>query len=103
MLREAMGDPLFEAMLAVRRGETVLFTGHQPGRRGGAHSLAMVTVAERLAVAGLTPAERKVARVLLADYPVRGLEPVAKLAAEAGVSRPDRDPAGHQARVRFVR
>ena len=48
----------------------------------------MVTVAERLAVAGLTPAERKVARVLLADYPVRGLEPVAKLAAEAGVSAP---------------
>jgi DNA-binding MurR/RpiR family transcriptional regulator len=48
----------------------------------------MVTVAERLAVAGLTPAERKVARVLLADYPVCGLEPVAKLAAEAGVSAP---------------
>jgi DNA-binding MurR/RpiR family transcriptional regulator len=48
----------------------------------------MVTVAERLAVAGLTPAERKVARVLLADYPVRGLEPVARLAAEAGVSAP---------------
>jgi DNA-binding MurR/RpiR family transcriptional regulator len=48
----------------------------------------MVTVAERLAVTGLTPAERKVARVLLADYPVRGLEPVAKLAAEAGVSAP---------------
>lgn len=48
----------------------------------------MVTVAERLAVAGLTPAERKVARVLLADYPVHGLEPVAKLAAEAGVSAP---------------
>ncbi len=52
VLREAMGDPLFEAILAVRRGETVLFDGHQPGRRGGAHSLAMVTpgvtVAERL-------------------------------------------------------
>ncbi len=48
----------------------------------------MVAVAERLAVAGLTPAERKVARVLLADYPVRGLEPVAKVAAEAGVSAP---------------
>jgi DNA-binding MurR/RpiR family transcriptional regulator len=48
----------------------------------------MVTVAERLAVVSLTPAERKVARVLLADYPVRGLEPVAKLAAAAGVSAP---------------
>jgi DNA-binding MurR/RpiR family transcriptional regulator len=48
----------------------------------------MVTVAERVQVAQLTPAERKVVRVLLADYPVRGLEPVAKLAAEAGVSAP---------------
>jgi DNA-binding MurR/RpiR family transcriptional regulator len=48
----------------------------------------MVTVAERVQVAQLTPAERKVVRVLLADYPVRGLEPVAKLAADAGVSAP---------------
>ncbi len=50
----------------------------------------MVTVAERLQqrMAELTPAERKVARVLLADYPVSGLEPVAKLAADAGVSPP---------------
>jgi len=48
----------------------------------------MVTVAERLQVAQLTPAERKVVRVLLADYPVRGLGPVAKLAADAGVSAP---------------
>lgn len=48
----------------------------------------MVTVAERLQVAHLTPAERKIVRVLLADYPVRGLEPVAKLAADAGVSAP---------------
>jgi len=49
-----------------------------------------VTVAERLQLrlADLTPAERKVARVLMADYPVRGLEPVAKLAADAGVSAP---------------
>jgi glutamine synthetase len=30
VLREAMGDPLFEAMLAVRRGETVLFTDISP-------------------------------------------------------------------------
>lgn len=48
----------------------------------------MVTVAERVQVAHLTPAERKVVRVLLADYPVRGLAPVAKLAADAGVSAP---------------
>jgi len=48
----------------------------------------MVTIAERVQVAQLTPAERKVVRVLLADYPIRGLEPVAKLAADAGVSAP---------------
>jgi DNA-binding MurR/RpiR family transcriptional regulator len=49
-----------------------------------------LTVAERLQfrVRELTPAERKVARVLLADYPVCGLEPIAKLAADAGVSAP---------------
>ncbi len=48
------------------------------------------TVAERLQLrlAGLTPAERKVARSLLAGYPVLGLEPVARLAATAGVSAP---------------
>src|SRR5215469_4974661 len=48
----------------------------------------MVTVAERVQVAHLTPAERKIVRVLLADYPIRGLEPVAKLASDAGVSAP---------------
>jgi DNA-binding MurR/RpiR family transcriptional regulator len=49
-----------------------------------------VTVAERLhlKLAELTPAERKVARALMAEYPVRGLQPVAKLAAAAGVSAP---------------
>jgi DNA-binding MurR/RpiR family transcriptional regulator len=49
-----------------------------------------VTVAERLQLhlAELTPAERKVARVLMADYPVQGLEPIAKIAASAGVSAP---------------
>jgi len=48
------------------------------------------TVAERigLRMAELTPAERKVARTLMAEYPVLGLEPVAKLAAAAGVSAP---------------
>lgn len=48
----------------------------------------MVTVAERVQVAHLTPAERKIVRVLLADYPVGGLAPVAKLASGAGVSAP---------------
>lgn len=49
-----------------------------------------VTVAERLQIrlAELTPAERKVARALMAEYPVRGLQPIAKLAAAAGVSAP---------------
>jgi DNA-binding MurR/RpiR family transcriptional regulator len=49
-----------------------------------------LTVAERLQVrlGELTPSERKVARVLMAEYPVRGLQPVAKLAAAAGVSAP---------------
>jgi DNA-binding MurR/RpiR family transcriptional regulator len=49
----------------------------------------MVTVAERLQLRrDLTPAERKVARVLLTDYPMRGLVPIARLATEAGVSAP---------------
>ena len=57
----------------------------RPGADG-----ADVTVAERLQLrlADLTPAERKVARALLAEYPVRGLQPIAKLAAAAGVSSP---------------
>lgn len=51
---------------------------------------AEVTVAERLRLrlGELTHAERKVARALMADYPVGGLDPVAKLAAAAGVSAP---------------
>lgn len=36
----------------------------------------------------LRPSERKVARALLADYPRRGLQPAAGLAAAAGVSAP---------------
>jgi DNA-binding MurR/RpiR family transcriptional regulator len=51
---------------------------------------AEVTVADRLRLrlGELTHAERKVARALMADYPVGGLEPVARLAAAAGVSPP---------------
>ncbi|MFB7758506.1 MurR/RpiR family transcriptional regulator, partial [Streptomyces sp. NPDC056121] len=36
----------------------------------------------------LSPAERKVARVLLANYPSAGFETVAVLAERAGVSAP---------------
>ena len=42
----------------------------------------------RLRLGELTHAERKVARALMADYPVGGLDAVAKLAAAAGVSAP---------------
>jgi DNA-binding MurR/RpiR family transcriptional regulator len=38
--------------------------------------------------AGLSPAERKLARVLLASYPIAGLESVARFAERAGVSPP---------------
>lgn len=38
--------------------------------------------------AGLSPAERKLARVLLASYPIAGLESVARFAERAGVSAP---------------
>lgn len=37
---------------------------------------------------GLSPAEKRVSRVLIADYPVAGLEPVQKLADRANVSAP---------------
>src|SRR5438270_4767733 len=36
----------------------------------------------------LSPAERKLARVLLASYPIAGLESVARFAERAGVSAP---------------
>src|ERR1700719_627121 len=38
--------------------------------------------------ASLSPAERKLARVLLASYPIAGLESVARFAERAGVSPP---------------
>src|SRR5262249_23101257 len=69
-----------------RRAPRAVVTAMAPS----AASDADVTVAERLQLklAELTPAERKVARALMAEYPVRGLQPVAKLAAAAGVSAP---------------
>lgn len=53
-------------------------------------SSAHVPVAEsiRRGMGDCSPAERKVARVLLASYPSAGFETVAKLAARAGVSGP---------------
>lgn len=49
-----------------------------------------MTVAEVLkqSYEQLSPAERRVSRALLADYPVAGLEPVNKLAERANVSAP---------------
>ncbi|SEL36599.1 MurR/RpiR family transcriptional regulator [Streptacidiphilus jiangxiensis] len=44
--------------------------------------------AVRLRLGEFSPAERKVARVLLAAYPVAGFETVARLAERAGVSAP---------------
>ncbi|MFC9917345.1 MurR/RpiR family transcriptional regulator [Agromyces binzhouensis] len=51
---------------------------------------APVPMAEaiRRGMADCSPAERKVARVLLSSYPSAGFETVAKLAARAGVSGP---------------
>jgi DNA-binding MurR/RpiR family transcriptional regulator len=48
------------------------------------------TLAERIRaeLPRLTPAERRVARALLADYPLAGLEPVAALAHRADTSAP---------------
>jgi DNA-binding MurR/RpiR family transcriptional regulator len=51
---------------------------------------AAASVAERARrdMGGLTPNERRSARSLLADYPLAGLDTVARLAATAGVSAP---------------
>jgi DNA-binding MurR/RpiR family transcriptional regulator len=48
------------------------------------------SVAERLrqASSGFAPAERRVVRALLAEYPLTGLEPLAVVAARAGTSGP---------------
>ena len=54
--------------------------------QGGA--TASVAEAIRRGMADCSPAERKVARVLLSSYPSAGFETVAKLAARAGVSGP---------------
>ena len=43
VLRQAMGDPMFEAFLAVRRAEIELFADVRPGRRRRADPLALVS------------------------------------------------------------
>ena len=49
-----------------------------------------VLVAEQIhrELGRLTPSERKPARLLLGNYPVVGLEPLASFAQRAGVSHP---------------
>lgn len=49
-----------------------------------------MTLAEalKLSLDAMSPSEKKVARALLAEYPVAGLEPVMKLASRASVSAP---------------
>lgn len=51
---------------------------------------AAISVARQLKTSlhSFTPSEKKIARVLLADYPVAGLESVSKLAQRAHVSAP---------------
>jgi DNA-binding MurR/RpiR family transcriptional regulator len=59
-----------------------------PARSSGDSGTATVADAARHVLGNLSPAERKVARTLLAHYPMAGLEPVAGLARRAGVSAP---------------
>lgn len=61
-----------------------------PWRPDGEQGEERETVRElvRRSIGDLTPAERKVARVLLAAYPIAGLEKVAQLAERAQVSAP---------------
>lgn len=54
----------------------------------GPEGRTSVAEAIRRGMADCSPAERKVARVLLSSYPSAGFETVAKLAARAGVSGP---------------
>lgn len=72
-------------------GETpaTAFSGQTPADPPGtADASAMVAERIRRDMERMTPAERKVARTLLAQYPTAGLETVAELAQAAGVSNP---------------
>ncbi|MCT1765554.1 MurR/RpiR family transcriptional regulator [Brevibacterium casei] len=57
-----------------------------PTRESTGTSSLAVTL--RTVMPELTPAEKKIARALLASYPLAGLEPIADLAYSAGVSAP---------------
>lgn len=59
----------------------------RPGSPADQGTTAVEAVTRDL-LGALSPAERRVGRALLADYPVAGLEPVAELAVRAGVSAP---------------
>ncbi|MDT0454258.1 MurR/RpiR family transcriptional regulator [Streptomyces sp. DSM 41527] len=68
-------------------------TDPEPAERGagpGTDAGPGVTVAERVrrVEGGLSPAERKIARALTANYPAAGLESASGLASQAGVSAP---------------
>lgn len=58
--------------------DVINVTGHDPG----------VGELVRSRLNNLSPAERRLARVLLASYPIAGLESVARFAERAGVSPP---------------
>jgi DNA-binding MurR/RpiR family transcriptional regulator len=63
-------------------------SGEQGGAQGPGQSPER-SVAESLRRAdGFAPAERRVVRALLADYPLTGLEPLAVVAERAGTSAP---------------
>src|SRR5437762_5815128 len=59
-----------------------------PGPNVMSISLNRVGELVRQRLDSLSPAERRLARVLLASYPIAGLESVARFAERAGVSPP---------------
>ena len=73
-----------------------------PGTDGAGQQL---TIAEMLSQrhGKLTPAERKISRLLTPQYPLPGLDTVTRLAARAGVGAPTGYPAGREARLRQLR
>jgi DNA-binding MurR/RpiR family transcriptional regulator len=75
------GDSILVKNVSFRRETTLDVTNVTSGE---------VRVGElvRSRLASLSPAERKLARVLLASYPIAGLESVARFAERAGVSPP---------------
>jgi DNA-binding MurR/RpiR family transcriptional regulator len=61
---------------------------HAEGRVGRAEPWETVADRVRTGLGQLSPSERKVARELLSNYPLAGLETIAELAARAQVSAP---------------